>query len=312
MNVLFSGSTCPQGSTPIAAALRTQNCKLSEQPQLTFRQWRGNRGLRALTQAQGQPRGADGFASHRFADARCQCPDFHAIFGTADAGIQQCAVEQLTGLFRQYQQHLGELRTLALVHGHGEGAVVAGQARRREGTETVGAFEENSQAVSVLQTQADIAIEQAEGVIILSYHHRTARVPALTIGQAQAAFDPRLKCSIQADFTKAALTLGAQYPKGVEGIEGDGRVSLARYLKIGLITLVNALQQAAGSGLVVPVQINPVLLQQAQGAADIALIDPPRQFADTAVAGKTVADGSAAPRWRRDVRWAFPRSPAER
>ncbi|MNR02967.1 hypothetical protein D3C85_1188420 [compost metagenome] len=219
------------------------------------------------------------------------------MLGAGDAGVEQAAAQQRAGLLGQDQQHLAELRALALVHGHGEGAVVAGQARRGEGA-VAGvafalalAFKKDPQAELAVQADADVAVEQAEGVVVLPHHDRPAGIPAFAAGNLIAPFHPRLQHFVDPGHAPAAFALGAEGAEVVEGGKGSRRIGAFRRGEEGRITAIQAFEQIGGGWLGVPGQIAALFLQQAQGGGHFAVVDPSRQLADAAVAGEAVAVG---------------------
>ncbi|MNF91571.1 hypothetical protein D3C84_741760 [compost metagenome] len=177
------------------------------------------------------------------------------------------------------------------MHGHGEGAVVAGQAGRGEGAVAVFAFEEHPQAELAVQADADVAVEQTEGIVVLPHHDRPAGIPAFAAGDLTAPLHPRLQHFVDPGHAPAAFALGAEGAEVVEGGKGRLRVGAFRRGEKGRIAAVQAFEQIGGGRLGVPGQIAALFLQQAQGGGHFAVVDPSRQLADAAVAGEAVAVG---------------------
>ncbi len=110
----------------------------------------------------------------------------HTPARARDRGVEQLAREDAAALLGQQHQHRVELGALRLVDGHREGRLVARQAHRRDLAEAArrrGVGEVHQQlAVGVGQRDADVAVEQAQHVVVVQHEHRPAREPGRRAG----------------------------------------------------------------------------------------------------------------------------------
>ncbi len=168
---------------------------------------------------------------------------------------------------------------------------MARQARWGKAAIALITFEEHPQTLLGFQTQTDIAVEQAQRVVVLPDHHSAAGIPALARRHTEASFEARFQRLVDARNAKGAFALGGERTEAVKGLERGGRIGLACGLQIGRIALLQSFDQCGGTGRCAPGEVCAPLLQQRGRALGIAAIDSPRQLADTAVAGEAVAVG---------------------
>ena len=93
--------------------------------------------------------------------------------GAGDGGVEQGAVEAF-GIGGRQQPNVAVFGALAFVYGHGEGGFVGGQAAEGDFAVCAAVGEIGRQravaAVGIAQDQADVAVEEAERVVVAFYH----------------------------------------------------------------------------------------------------------------------------------------------
>ncbi len=180
-------------------------------------------------QMQHQPAEPAHLAPHCFLEHPGQA--FHQaepVAGAGDTGVHQLLGQHRVQRVRQDQRGMGELRTLRLVHGHGEHGVHLDQAARQDeahAAATVVAREGHAQreaqaavvvALGQAQGDADIAVHQPQAVVVARHQYRPPLVPAV-IGLDQAKAQQFCRYPLVQSFH--APWAAAQRAEQAEGVE---------------------------------------------------------------------------------------------
>jgi len=106
--------------------------------------------------------------------------EFESLPGAGDGGVVEFSAQQGRIPVRQRQQHLIELRSLALVHGHGKGGLMLRQAGGGDTPDqAIRSLETDPLArFSVRQQDADIPVLEVQIVIVALDHDRASGIPA--------------------------------------------------------------------------------------------------------------------------------------
>ena len=177
-----------------------------------------------------------------------------AFAGAGDGGVQQSAVEAAAGFlcavgflcalvrrtgcaavsvagwcvfFAGQQPDFGVFRALAFVDGDGEGGKVGGQAAEGDGAVAAGGGETGGQragfALRVGQDDADVAVVEAEGVVVAFDHDALSGKPGGVFAHA-----PLLREQAAAGLVEAVGLFAAGGEDGEAALRGEGGSSVAR------------------------------------------------------------------------------------
>ena len=197
-------------------------------------------GLRALGEAVGEARNAHGAVLDGGVEDPLRAEDVDGALGAGDARVEELAGgEARGGVGRQEDGDLGKFGPLGLVDRHGEGRVVRGHERGRHAA--VGVEEDGAQvAVLVGEHDADVAVEDAEDVVVASDDDGTAGIVPAVLGEGfevcagERRPDLGLGPGVDALDALRAAALGAQRPEGLEDLpEGAARGLQVVGLRLG-------------------------------------------------------------------------------
>lgn len=243
------------------------------------------------------------------------------VAGAGDTGVHQLLGQHRVQRVRQDQRGMGELRTLRLVHGHGEHGVHLDQAARQDeahAAATVVAREGHAQreaqaavvvALGQAQGDADIAVHQPQAVVVARHQYRPPLVPAV-IGLDQAKAQQFCRYPLVQSFH--APWAAAQRAEQAEGVESrqyrlrpalpgailqrqsGGRAALGQALQVVPVAVRRArrlrmtVDEQPGEGCIaLPAQaqveeVGGRTVQQRARVAGLLPVDQPRQAPDPA------------------------------